>query len=144
MPNTLQAGACIFPPFPKSPVPTCGSIIWVVLWLFCFRSTHSTFPQIDRPPLTGPFLRVPSLKITLQIGQNHLSIEASVTTTVSVIFAALYIRRWGFLSPPVQPAPWAHMHLSLSVRLFVTRQKVLDNNSCLEKYCKWTLCTNKA
>ncbi len=26
------------------PVPTCGSI-WVVLWLFCFRPTPSSFPQ---------------------------------------------------------------------------------------------------
>ena len=57
MSNTLQADACNFPPFPMficvtnnthvpyiPPVPTCGSI-WVVLWLFCFRSTPSMFPQ---------------------------------------------------------------------------------------------------
>ncbi len=38
-----------------------------------------------RSPLTGPFLGVPSLYITLQIGQIHLSIEAGVTTTYTTL-----------------------------------------------------------
>ena len=39
-----------------------------------------------------------------------------------------------FLSPPVHIARWAHMHRFLSVRLSVTRPKLLDNISYLEKY----------
>ena len=38
--DTLQAGACIFPP----PVPTCGSI-WIVLFDIVFQVRPSTFRQ---------------------------------------------------------------------------------------------------
>ena len=55
--DTLQAGACVFPPFQIS-VPITRSI-WVVLWLSCFRSAPSTFPQ-RQVTFSGPFLGVPS------------------------------------------------------------------------------------
>ncbi len=42
--------------------------------LFQVRSLY--IPTKDRAPFTGPFLGVPSLLITLQNGQIHLSIEA--------------------------------------------------------------------
>ena len=47
LPDTLQAGASVFP-------PTYGSI-WVVLWLFRFRSAHSTFPLKTGHLLRGHF-----------------------------------------------------------------------------------------
>ncbi len=89
LPDTLQAGACVFPPFWKSryhvvlysahvscpSVPAYGSIC-VVLPLFCFRSAPSTFPQKTGHLSWGYFLESLVFRLHSKIGQIHLSIEA--------------------------------------------------------------------
>ncbi len=57
------------------PVPTYGSI-WVVLWLSCFRSAPSTFPQKTGHILWGHFWESLVFRLHSIIGQIHLSIEA--------------------------------------------------------------------
>ncbi len=50
--------------------------MWIVLWLFLFRSTPSTFP-LGQSTFRGLFLGVPSLnRLHSEIDQIHLSIEA--------------------------------------------------------------------
>ena len=96
MPDTLQAGTCLFPPFQIS----CDNVVKFNQSQPSTHLTHVAFLQFLTPgqyglcfsylvsgllPLrshkrqvtfSGPFLEVPSHKITLEIGQNHLSIEA--------------------------------------------------------------------
>ncbi len=57
------------------PVPAYGSI-WVVLWLFFFRSAHSMFPQKTGNLLRGHFWESLVFRLHSKIGQIHLSIEA--------------------------------------------------------------------
>ncbi len=64
LPDTLHAGACVFPPFQISrdhmvkipPVPAFGSI-WVVLWLFVPGPLplHSHKRQVTLTPSRGHF-----------------------------------------------------------------------------------------
>ncbi len=97
MPDTLQAGACIFPPFQRSrdakqPIRAIGTLYTLhmyptsqfmptgqygfVLWLFCFRSAHLTFPQKTGHLLRGHFWLSLAFRLHSKIRQDHLSIEA--------------------------------------------------------------------
>ncbi len=76
----LQAGDCIFQPFLQPIIhtyhpPTMGCALVI---LFQVRSLK--VPTKDRP-----FLRVPSLLITLLMARSILALKLSVTTTDSIL-----------------------------------------------------------
>ncbi len=67
------------------PAPAYGSM-WVVLWLFCFRSAHSMFPQKTGHLLWGHFWESLVFRLHSKFGQTDwarsiLELKLSVTTT---------------------------------------------------------------
>ena len=58
------------------PPSSCLRVNMGCALVILFQVCSLYVPTKDRSPFTGPFLGVPSLLITLQNGQIHLSIEA--------------------------------------------------------------------
>ncbi len=83
LPDTLKAGACVFPPFQNVSVSnkSRNTKIWVVLWLFRFRSAHSRFPLKTGHLLRGHFWEFLVFRLHSKLARSILALKLSVTTT---------------------------------------------------------------